>query len=82
MGEKVKAVVDGLRERLDLLYGERLVRMILDGSQAPGEAEDGPDIDVLVVLRGIADRITSEAPGVVSVTYNIAPKAPSCIEVV
>ena len=33
-------------------------------------------------LRRIADRIIAEVPGVVSVTYNIAPKPPSCIEVV
>ena len=33
-------------------------------------------------LRKIADRLTAEVPGVVSVTYNIAPKPPSCIEVV
>jgi GMP synthase (glutamine-hydrolysing) len=33
-------------------------------------------------LRAIADRITSRVPGVVSVTYNIACKPPSCIEAV
>ncbi len=33
-------------------------------------------------LRRIADRITSEVPGVVSVTYNIATKPPSCLEAV
>jgi hypothetical protein len=33
-------------------------------------------------LRRLADRITAEVPGVVSVTYNIAPKPPSCIEAV
>jgi GMP synthase (glutamine-hydrolysing) len=33
-------------------------------------------------LRTLADRITSEVPGVVSVTYNIATKPPSCIEAV
>jgi len=33
-------------------------------------------------LRRLADRITSEVPGVVSVTYNIAAKPPSCIEAV
>ena len=33
-------------------------------------------------LRTIADRIIAEIPGVVSVTYNIAPKPPSCIEAV
>ena len=34
------------------------------------------------LLRKIADRMTAEIPGVVSVTYNIAPKPPSCIEAV
>lgn len=33
-------------------------------------------------LRKIADRITGEVPGVVSVTYNIASKPPSCLEAV
>ncbi|MBN1557880.1 MAG: ExsB family transcriptional regulator [Lentisphaerae bacterium] len=33
-------------------------------------------------LRSIADRIVTEVPGVVSVTYNIATKPPSCIEAV
>jgi len=33
-------------------------------------------------LRRLADRITAEVPGVVSVTYNITPKPPSCIEAV
>jgi len=34
------------------------------------------------LLRKIADRITTEVPGVVSVTYNITAKPPSCIEAV
>jgi GMP synthase (glutamine-hydrolysing) len=33
-------------------------------------------------LEKIAGRLTSEVPGVVSVTYNIAAKPPSCIEAV
>jgi GMP synthase (glutamine-hydrolysing) len=33
-------------------------------------------------LTGIADRITTEVPGVVSVTYNVTAKPPSCIEAV
>jgi GMP synthase (glutamine-hydrolysing) len=33
-------------------------------------------------LRGIADRIVNEVPGVVSVTYNVTAKPPSCIEAV
>jgi len=34
------------------------------------------------LLRKLADRITTEVPGVVSVTYNIATKPPSCMEAV
>jgi GMP synthase (glutamine-hydrolysing) len=34
------------------------------------------------VLRKVADRITAEIPGVVSVTYNITSKPTSCIEAV
>ncbi len=34
------------------------------------------------LLRTIADRIVTEVPGVVSVTYNITGKPPSCIEAV
>ena len=33
-------------------------------------------------LRRLADRITAEVPGVVSVTYNVTSKPPSCIEAV
>ena len=33
-------------------------------------------------LRRIAERVTQEVPGVVSVTYNISAKPPSCIEAV
>ena len=34
------------------------------------------------LLRRLADRITTEVPGVVSVTYNVTAKPPSCIEAV
>jgi len=34
------------------------------------------------LLRKLADRIVEEVPGVVSVTYNVATKPPSCIEAV
>jgi len=34
------------------------------------------------ILEDLAAEITSEVPGVVSVTYNIASKPPSTIEVV
>jgi len=47
------------------------------------DAVAGTPTDVpFATLRRIADRVTSEVPGVVSVTYNIASKPPSCIEAV
>jgi len=36
------------------LYGDRLERVLLFGSQARGDAEPGSDIDLLVVLRDMA----------------------------
>ena len=47
-----QAVLAELRARLQALYGPRLVKLVLFGSQARGDAEPGADIDVLVVLRG------------------------------
>ena len=45
-------IVARLRRRFEELYGERLVKLILYGSQARREAGPHSDIDVLVVLRG------------------------------
>jgi predicted nucleotidyltransferase len=43
------------RDRLCLLYGERLRELILFGSHARGEAEPGSDVDLLVVLKDFRD---------------------------
>jgi predicted nucleotidyltransferase len=37
---------------LEQIYGSRLVRVVLFGSQARDEAEPDSDIDVMLVLRG------------------------------
>ena len=52
MSKKVHTIIKELRRRLEVLYGPRFVRMVLNGSQARGDAEPGSDIDVLVVLQG------------------------------
>ncbi len=41
-----------LRAGLESLYGDRLARVILYGSQARGDAHDESDVDVAVVLHG------------------------------
>ena len=51
MNDKLAAVLAELRRRFEAIYGERLVQMLLFGSQARGDAEPGSDIDVLVVLK-------------------------------
>ena|SRR5215475_12931096 len=52
MTTKIQTILTELRHRLEALYRQRLVRMVLFGSQARADAEPGSDIDVLVVLKG------------------------------
>ena len=52
MNTKIRNIFQVLKNNLEALYGERLVSVILFGSQARGDAEDGSDIDVLVILKG------------------------------
>ncbi len=48
----ISHILSTLRARFEALYGERLYKMLLYGSQARGDSEDGSDIDVMVVLEG------------------------------
>lgn len=52
MSGKLKAILAELRSRFEEIYGDRLVKMVLFGSQARGDADAGSDIDVLIVLKG------------------------------
>lgn len=72
--DKVTGMRDGKRD-----YGYQIEVRCWDSTDAvTATPTDLP----FALLRKIADRITTEIPGVVSVTYNIAPKPPSCIEAV
>lgn len=46
------ALLADLRAALDDLYGDRLVRLVLYGSRARGDAHAESDVDVIVVLNG------------------------------
>lgn len=48
-------ILSKLRSRLEAIYKERLVSLVLFGSQARKEATSDSDIDVLIVLSGELD---------------------------
>lgn len=49
--EGLKTILSELKRRFEELYGNRLVKMILYGSQARGDMGRWSDIDVLVILQ-------------------------------
>ena len=48
----IDQILREFREGLEEIYGSRLVRVVLFGSQARDDAEEGSDIDVMLVLQG------------------------------
>ena len=52
VGPSVREDLREARADLKKLYGDRLSRLVLFGSQARGEAHPESDVDVLVVLKG------------------------------
>ncbi|MFM2041791.1 MAG: hypothetical protein RLY86_367 [Pseudomonadota bacterium] len=58
MNPAIRPILEELKAGLTALYGDRLDRVILYGSQARGDARPDSDIDVLVVLTGPWHRLT------------------------
>ena len=52
MKDTIRQALAEARRRLEACYGDRLVRLVLYGSQARGDARSESDVDVLVVLDG------------------------------
>ena len=66
---RLDQILREFRDGLEQIYGSRLVRVVLFGSQARDEAEPDSDIDVTLVLQGAVDpngeiqRLSSFASG-------------------
>jgi len=48
----IRGLLEEFKRRLETLYGNRLVQVILYGSYARGDFTDESDVDLLVILRG------------------------------
>ncbi len=48
----LQSLLADLRAALEDVYGDRLARLVLYGSQARGDTHEESDVDVLVVLHG------------------------------
>jgi len=72
--DKVTGLRDGKRD-----FGYQIEVRCWDSTDAVTGTPTNLPFDV---LQKVAGRIVAEVPGVVSVTYNIASKPPSCIEAV
>lgn len=50
-----QTILQDVRERLHRLYGGRLEKLVLFGSQARGDAHSDSDIDLMLILDGTFD---------------------------
>ena len=56
--EVLRPILHEVKATLEAIYGDRLQGLILFGSWARGDATDGSDIDILVVLDDVQDPVS------------------------
>ena len=54
---RIKPIINELKQELQRMYGDRLVKLILFGSHARGEANPDSDIDLLAVLKSPVSQV-------------------------
>jgi predicted nucleotidyltransferase len=76
MKPDIQNILAELRHCFEAIYGDRMVNMLLFGSQARGDATAESDIDVMIVLKGPVkpgDEIarTGEISAEISLKYDV-----------
>lgn len=73
---KIKGILEEFKQKLEELYGDNLIDVILYGSYARGEEKEDSDIDLAIVIKGEIrpfkeiDKMTSIA-GDIDLKYNV-----------
>jgi predicted nucleotidyltransferase len=67
----IQPILDELKAGLQAIYGPRLRQVILFGSYARGEAEEGSDIDVAIVLEDL-ESVPTERDRTGDLTYRLS----------
>jgi predicted nucleotidyltransferase len=73
---RIERIVREYRDRLAEILGRELESVVLYGSQARGDAQEGSDIDLLCVMRAPFDygaliKRTAEAAAQISLKYDV-----------
>jgi len=73
-----------IKTRLEQVYQDRLEEVLLYGSEARGDAGEGSDIDLLVVLRGPV-RLWEDILAAIGALYPLSlrigrPFSPKCVD--
>jgi len=55
--QAIRPILQEVKAKLEAIYGERLRGIVLFGSWARGDATDGSDIDLLILLDGVQDPV-------------------------
>lgn len=69
MDARLHDILKEFRRGVEAIFGERLAKVVLFGSQARGDAREDSDVDVLVVLRG--ERTEEEADDVAAIESDL-----------